>query len=214
MPPSMDDPRKRLQKAHDGAYRWPSDFAGFTADARIDLNGRAFTAPVTVRGRAVEIHGIADLDASASLGEELGILCGNLVPTSFDEADGRWPISFVEDPEHALGGQIVVGDPVHTRHRLRDGRIVQTRRNPPHVAVTIDVMEHAVLSDGRALVRHLLVVFQHPETRHLLGTNAYFDRYEEVGGVWLPASRQVLIVRDGDEIRREVTLRHHEAVVS
>lgn len=198
-----------LQAAHEGGYRFPADFAGFTAEVEITGGEPARTGRVTLRSpREIEIDVEADEETLGWLRHELGSMAGHRWPTPYAGSDGRWTLT-LEDDGAALGDLIRVhDDPFNSSYRLRDGRITQVNRQMGPTRFSINIHEHTTLPDGRTLPAIFTVAFWDAAQARLTRTDEYRDRYREVDGVQLPAERRVLRAADDGISVRTMTLRN------
>ena len=200
-----------LQAAHEGGYRFPADFAGFSAVVQVVLEGVARTGRITLRSpREIEIDLDADEETLAWLRHELGSMAGHRWPTPYAESDGRWTLTLDEGAEDPLGDLVRVhDDPFNSSYRLRNGRIAQVNRQMGPTRFSITIHEHTQASDGRTLPAVFTVAFWDTAQGRLSHTDEYLDRYIEVGGVHLPAERRILRVDDEGITVRTMRLSGH-----
>ncbi len=200
-----------LQAAHEGGYRFPANFAGFSADVQIEHDGIVQTGRVTLRSpREIEIDLDADEETLGWLRQELGSMAGHRWPTPYAESDGRWTLTLEEDAGHPLGDLIRVhDDPFNSSYRLRDGRIAQVNRQMGPTRFSINIHEHTLAADGRTLPAVFTVAFWDTAQGRLSRTDEYLDRYLDVDGVQLPAERRILRVADDGISVRKMTLSGH-----
>lgn len=197
-----------LQAAHERGYRFPANFAGFSADLRIERDGAVQTGRITLRSpREIEIDLAADEETLGWLRQELGSLAGHRWPTPYAESDGRWTLTLEENAGHPLGDLIRVhDDPFNSSYRLRDGRIAQVNRQMGPTRFSINIHEQTRTADGRTLPAVFTVAFWDTAQGRLSRTDEYLDRYVEVDGVQLPAERRILRVEDDGISVRKLTL--------
>jgi hypothetical protein len=200
-----------LQAAHEGGYRFPADFAGFSADVQVEHDGVVQTGRVTLRSpREIEIDLEADDETLGWLRQELGSMAGHRWPTPYAESDGRWTLTLEKGAGHALGDLVRVhDDPFHSSYRLWDGRIAQVNRQMGPTRFSINIHEHTETADGRTLPALFTVAFWDTTQGRLSRTDEYLDRYIEVGGVHLPGERRILRVEDDGISVRKMTLSGH-----
>ncbi|MBM3461919.1 MAG: DUF3386 family protein [Armatimonadetes bacterium] len=162
----------------------------------------------------ITYEGAADRDMAELVRSEIRAMVGELHPTPFEMREGRWPVSYATDAPR-FGPPCVwlqVGNPIETRVRLRDGRIDQTQWKAGHVAMSMAIQGLDRSIDGRDIMRGFMIVFQHPETRELMGVNSYYDDHSLIDGIHLPVNRNVVLLRDGEPMRRELVLRGHRVL--
>lgn len=200
-----------LRAAHESGYRFPADFAGFSADVQIDHDGAVQAGRVTLRSpREIEIDLDADEETLGWLRQELGSMAGHRWPTPYAESDGRWTLTLEEGAGHPLGDLIRVhDDPFGSSYRLRDGRISQVNRQMGPTRFSINIHEHTGTADGHTLPAVFTVAFWDTARGRLSRADEYLDRYVEVDGVQLPAERRILRVDDDGISVRKLTLSGH-----
>lgn len=210
---AMNQPQAHaaLQAAHEGGYRFPADFAGFSADVLVERDDVAQTGRVVLRSpREIDIELDADEETLGWLRQELGSMAGHRWPTSYAESDGRWTLTLEASGGRPLGDLIRVhDDPFNSSYRLRDGRIVQANRQLGPARFSINIHAHTDTADGRTLPAVFTVAFWDTENGRLTRTDEYVDRYVEVDGVQLPAERRILRVEDDGISVRKLTLSGH-----
>jgi len=200
-----------LRTAHDGGYRFPEGFYGFTATVTVieDTGGtvRQGVGSAIVGGpRAIEVSLDAENDLAAWARGELGSMAGHRWPTPYEMADGRWTLSIEEETASPLGHLVSVhDDPFQSAYRLRDGRIAQVIRTMGDTRFTITIQAHAPTDDARVLPAAFTVSFWDSEATRMNRVDAYTDRYASVDGVWLPRSRRVVTATDLGFVARELT---------
>ena len=209
--PNQPQAHAALQAAHEGGYRFPENFAGFSADVQIERDGVTQTGKVTLRSpREIDIDLNAEEETLAWLRQELGSMAGHRWPTPYAESDGRWTLTLEEGAGHPLGDLVRVhDDPFDSSYRLRQGRIAQVNRQMGPTRFSINIHEHTETADGRTLPAVFTVAFWDTAQGRLSRTDEYLDRYVEVDGVQLPAERRILRVEDDGISVRKMTLSGH-----
>lgn len=201
-----------MRAAHDAGYRFPAGFHGFAASvaaiSSVDGTTHDRSGEVIVRGpREIDLQLDGPEDLVGWTRQELASMAGHRWPTPYDQADGRWSLTFAEPIEGPLGRKIAVhGDPFQSAYRLRDGRIGQVIRTIGTTSFTITILSHAPTPDGRFLPAEFTVSYWDTGTGRLDRSDAYSDRYLEVDGVQLPASRRVVTAQDSGFSVRELRL--------
>jgi len=224
-----------LRRAHEGAYRFPPGFAGFTAAVQV---GRA-QAQVVVRGRnaieliaepfdtALDDPDFAIVPSATGVSEptspdrelavrvaadldwarpELSSMIGHRWPTGYDEGDGRWT--------KKVNGELVqlLDDPFKSTYRVSEETIREVHRTVGAVRFVISVAERAIAHDGRYLPSQFAVFHWSTDTGRLLRADQYQDSYTRVGDVHLPAGRRVTTATDDGLTVREFRLTGHALV--
>ena len=198
--PLVNDPEAHglLKAAHESGYRFPSEFAGFSSDIEISVNGETRRGHVVLRSpRDLDLDIEADEATMGWVRHEIGSMVGHRWPTPYAESDGRWILTLEEEAAHPLGQLIKVhDDPFDSSYRLRDGRITQVNRHMGPTRFSINIHEHALTADGRTLPSAFTVAFWNTEEGRLTRTDAYQDRYVEIGGIQVPEKRRILRAED------------------
>jgi hypothetical protein len=211
---AVNDPvaHDMLRGAHDGGYRFPLDFNGFSASISV-VEGTPdqvaeLAGTITVGGpRAIELDATGPDELLAFARQELASMAGHRWPSSYDQSDGRWTLTIEDDAHNPLGRLVTVhDDPFHSSYRLRDGRISQVIREMGPTRFAISIQNHAPTVDGRVLPAEFTVTYWSIESGRMTRADAYTDRYETVDGVSIPISRRVLTATDDGFSAREFTL--------
>jgi len=201
-----------LRAAHDGGYRFPAGFHGFTADLAVVEGAPEQVAhlqgTISVGGpRAIEVNAAGPDGLAGFAKQELASMAGHRWPTPYEESDGRWTLTIEEETGNPLGRLVTVhDDPFQSSYRLRDGRISQVNRQMGPTRFTISIQRHVPTPDGRVLPAEFTVTYWDVDTGRLTRADAYTDRYVEVDGVSVPRSRWVLTATDDGFTVRELTL--------
>jgi hypothetical protein len=201
-----------LKQAHDAGYKFPADFAGFTATLAFIQDGVAVSGRVTVKApRDIEFDIDADEAAIGWLKQEIGSMAGHRWPTSYEAGDGRWTLTLGDDATHPLGQTVTVhDDPFNSSYRLRDGQISQVSRQMGGTRFTITILAHQVAADERNLPSVFTVAYWDIAEGRLTRADAYTDRYATVAGTSLPVGRRVVTSTDTGQTTRELILNGHE----
>ena len=187
-----------LQTAHNRAYRYPEDFAGFKAVIHYSTDEK------TCEGR-VSIHSPHDItlelagkeDELKMLQHEIVSLCGHRWYAPYSTGDGRYTLSLDENVGHPLGQLVIFqDDPFKSSYRIKDGSVVQINRQMGTTKFTIYIQEHISVEGDRKLPRQFTVAFWDTEKERLMRNIVYTDHYTRVDGYYLPTSRRIIINND------------------
>ena len=203
--------RKSMQEVFNNTARWPSGFAGFTADVVANINGDEQKGTVTVKGsKDIEIN-IEEEKAKAFLSENLSSIAMHRGPRSFEESDGKYKLVFGDDGTHPLGRKLVMGgDGMSSFYRIKDGRIQQINRQTPRFSFSINIEESQKNKDGKFLTRKYSVFYFNPETKGLKDVESYTDEYTRVGEADLPELRRIINCEEGAISVSTMTLSNHK----
>lgn len=204
------DAHQRLREAHEGAYRFPVGFGGFTAQLTYEEFGLSVTGLISVRAPR-DIH--FDIDAPEQVAgwirQELGSMAGHRWPTSYEQGDGRYELS-IEEEDHPLGPLLRMNnDPFTSSYRVLEGRITQVTREMGPMRFSISIQAQTTVSDGRVLPVSFMVNYWSLESERLTRADAYTDQYLDVEGIQLPSSRRVVTADDQGLRVRQLTLGDH-----
>ena len=201
-----------LRAAHEGGYRFPLEFPGFTADIVAsegrDKGAARMCGSVSVSGpRAVDLITTDQGDLAEWAKQEVASIAGHRWPVDYAQSDGRWTLSIEGDQHSPLGRLITVhDDPFHSSYRVRDSRLFQVTRQMGATRFTISNFHFTTSADGRVLPTAFVVNYWNAEDGRLTRSDAYTDRYEMIDGVLTPSYRHVLSATDDGLIAREVML--------
>ena len=216
-PTVADDPNARalLRKAFEATARWQKDFTGFTAELTVNVNGKEFRGPVTVKGpREVSVQ-LDDADTQKWAQEQLGMIAVHRGPRSFEESDGKYTLTMEEDG-HPLGTKLIIHGS-HSFYRIKDDRITQINRSMAHpgmapFAFTINVEESAVTQDGKNLTTKYTVYYYSPTDGKLNNVESFTDTHVRVGSSDLPATRRIISFENGTVIVKSLTFTNHTLI--
>ncbi len=190
-----EDPEARaaMQDVFGNTARWDADFAGFTADVCVNLNGTEHKGTVTVKGPKEIETTIADEQAKSFLNENLASIAMHRGPRSFEESDGKYKIVFGDDGTHPMGRKVVLGgDGMSSYYRIKGGRIHQINRSTPRMSFSINIEESVKNQEGKFLTKKYAVYYYNPETKALKDVESYTDQYTRVGNYDLPELRRII----------------------
>lgn len=202
-----------LRTAHEGGYRFPEGFNGFTATVSIiEANGGAVrhgSGSATVGGApAIAIGLDAEDDLAAWAKGEIASMAGHRWPTPYEKSDGRWTLTIEDETVSPLGRLVTVhDDPFQSAYRVRNGRISQVIRTMGKTRFTITIQSHSAADDARVLPAEFSVSYWDTDTNRMTRSDAYTDRYASIDGVWVPRSRRVVTAADSGFVARELELR-------
>ena len=214
-PTIADDPKAReaLRRAFDNTARWPQGFKGFTADLTVNINGKEFRGPLTVKGpRDVSVQ-LSDGDVQKWVQDQLAMIAVHRGPRTFEESDGKYTLTMEEDG-HPLGVRLDIHGS-HSFYRLKDNRITQINRTMSHpgmapFAFTINVEESAVTQDKKHLTTKYTVYYFSPDDGKLKNVESFTDTHVRVGAADLPATRRIIAFENGSVIVKSLTLTGHQ----
>jgi hypothetical protein len=212
-----DDPKAReaLRRAFEKTARWPQGFKGFTADLTVNINGKEFRGPLTVKGpREVSVQ-LGDEDVQKWAHDQFAMIAVHRGPRTFEDSDGKYTLT-MKDDGHPLGTRLDIHGS-HSFYRVKDDRITQINRTMSHpgmasFAFTINVEESAVTQDNKNLTTKYTVYYFSPEDGKLKNVESFTDTHVRVGAADLPATRRIIAFENGTVIVKSLTLTQHHVL--
>lgn len=214
-PTIADDPKAReaLRRAFENTARWPQGFKGFTADLTVNINGKEFRGPLTVKGPRDVLVQLSDGDVQKWVQDQLAMIAVHRGPRTFEESDGKYTLTMEEDG-HPLGVRLDIHGS-HSFYRLKDNRITQINRTMSHpgmapFAFTINVEESAVTQDKKHLTTKYTVYYFSPDDGKLKNVESFTDTHVRVGAADLPATRRIIAFENGSVSVKSLALTGHQ----
>ncbi|MFQ5949850.1 MAG: DUF3386 family protein, partial [Nitrospiria bacterium] len=203
-----------LRRAFEKTSRWGKDFPGFSADLVCNDDGKEYKGKVKVKSpKEVTVNLEVPSEKEALLKwaqNQIGMMAVHRASRSFEEADGRYPLTFGEEDNHPLGQQILIhGDGMNSRYRIKDDRIQQISRSMGKMRFTINIEEVMTTHDGKSLTTQYVVFYFSPDGK-LADTESFTDRPIEVKGVYLPGTRRVISTEAGEAAVRLLEFKNHQ----
>jgi hypothetical protein len=208
-----DDPKARalLRQAFEKTARWQPDFKGFSADLKVNVNGKEARGTVTVKGPRDVSVSLPDPDLQKWAEGQIGMIAVHRGPRSFEDADGKYALTLGEDFEHPLGPKVFIhGDGMHSFYRIKGDRITQINRKMPHMAFTINVEDSALTQDNKFLTTRYTVYYYSPQDGKLANVESFTDTHTRVGSSDLPATRRIISYENNDVVVRSLSFEHHK----
>jgi Protein of unknown function (DUF3386) len=201
-----------LQAAHNRAYRYPENFAGFKAVIGYSTDEKTYEGKVSIRSpQDIKLELDGKEDELTMLQHEIASLCGHRWYAPYSMGDGRYTLSLDENAGHPLGQLIIFqDDPFKSSYRVKDGSVVQINRQMGTTKFTIYVQEHISVEGDGKLPGQFTVAFWDTEKQRLMRNIVYTDRYTRVDGYYLPTSRRIIIYNDDGVSARIIAFSGHE----
>lgn len=209
----QDDPQARtlLRQAFEKTSRWQPGFKGFTADLRVNVNGRELRGTVAVKGPRDVSVSLPDGDLQKWAEGQIAMIAVHRAPRNFEEADGKYALTLGEDRDHPLGPKLIIhGDNMHSFYRIKGDRITQINRKMPHMAFTINVEESALTQDDKFLTTRYTVYYYSPQDAKLTNVESFTDTHVRVGASDLPASRRIISYENNEVVVRSLVFENHK----
>jgi hypothetical protein len=189
------DPSARclLRKAQGAFQKWPEGFAGFRASVACETPRGLVAGQVTVAppGRVDVI--CDDPDLRTCLRDMLWGITVDRTPRFFDEGDGRFPISFGEGCDGALGRPVNVHARLGQLRYWIDGsariRQVECIARGLRVLTTFEAFARA--TPGRILPAQTTTCTWDLASGALLSSESVHDSHRRIEHAWLPSARRI-----------------------
>lgn len=187
-----------LEAAHNARQVMPADFPGFDADIVYRAGGKTVTGKLHYRRGEEAVFKVAGLTADEKdwLEDQVLSVVGHRRGGDFAKGDGRNPLHFGGGPGvptvNSFGKLIELDDAMKSSYRVRDNKVMEVTRTAGDTRFTITVMDTMEADPGKYLASHFAVAYRDSKTGDLQKVDAFLDDYEQVGKVWLPASREVI----------------------
>ena len=207
------DPTARclLRKAQGAFQKWPEGFAGFRASVSCETSRGLVSCHITVSPPGRVDVACDDPDLQTCLRDMLCGIAVDRTPRFFDEGDGRFPISFGDDRDHALGRSVNVHARLGQLRYWIDGsaRIRQVERIARGVRVLTTFETFTRATPGRILPAQTTTRAWDLASGALLRSECVHDSHRRIDHVWLPSARRIsgrpdetpiLISLDGHEL--------------
>ncbi|WP_447971628.1 DUF3386 family protein [Nitrospira sp. M1] len=208
----QDDPKAKdlLRGAFERTARWQSDFKGFQADLRINVDGKETKGTVTVKNSKDVTVDIADEELKKWAQNQIGMIATHRGPRSFEESDGKYALTLEGDDSHPMGQRVTInGDGMGSWYRVKDNRITQINRKMPYVAFTINVEESALTQDKKNLTTRYTVYYFSPKDGSLTNVESFSDTHTRIGASDLPATRRIISYENNAIVTKTLTFDNH-----
>jgi len=208
-----DDPKARalLRQAFEKTARWQPDFKGFSADLKVNVNGKEVRGTVTVKGPRDVSVSLPDPDLQKWAEGQIAMIAVHRGPRSFEESDGKYALTLGEDADHPLGPRLIIhGDGMHSFYRVKGDRITQINRKMPQMAFTINVEDSAVTQDNKFLTTRYTVYYYSPQDSKLTNVESFTDTHTRVSSSDLPATRRIISYENNDVAVRSLSFDNHK----
>jgi hypothetical protein len=213
----QDDPAAKalLKGAFDRTSRWGDSFPGLVADLVINENGAIYKGSVSVKSPK-------ETDVTLEVGPEkealvnwakdqIGMMAVHRGSRSFEEADGKYSITFADENEaHPLGRQICIHDelPAPSCYRIKEGRIQQVSRDMGRMRFTINIEEVMQTHDNKILTTQYVVYYFSPQGQ-ITQVESFTDTPCVIDGLYLPGTRRIISAKEGAVIVRILEFKNH-----
>jgi hypothetical protein len=207
-----DNPEARnmLRRAFEQTARWQPDFKGFSADLTANANGKQVKGTVVVKGPKEVTVSLPDADLQKWAEGQIAMIAVHRLPRTFEEADGKYPLTLEKD-DHPLGHKLTIhGDGMHSFYRIQGDRITQINRRMPHMGFTINIEDSAVTQEGKYLTTRYTVYYYSPQDGRLTNVESFTDSHCRVASSDLPATRRIISYENGNVVVKGLTFSNQQ----
>jgi hypothetical protein len=192
---AVSDPTARclLRQAQGAFQKWPEGFAGFRASVAFETPRGVIAGQVAVATPDRVDVTCDDPDLRTCLRDMLWGITVDRTPRFFDEGDGRFPISFGDGHDNALGRPVNVLARLGQCRYWIDGsaRIRQVERIARGLRVLTTFEAFARTTPGRILPAQATTRTWDLASGVLLSSESVHDSHRRIEHVWLPSVRRI-----------------------
>jgi hypothetical protein len=192
--PASDPTARCLLRQAQGAFqKWPEGFAGFRASVACETPRGVVAGQVAVATPDRVDVTCDDPDLRTCLRDMLWGITVDRTPRFFDEGDGRFPISFGDGRDDALGRPVNVHARLGQLRYWIDGsaRIRQVERIARGLRVLTTFEAFARTTPGRILPAQATTRTWDLASGVLLSSESVHDSHRRIEHVWLPSARRI-----------------------
>lgn len=132
------DAVETLRQAHAARATWGPGFRGFTAHARLQIDGHETEGRITVGPDFKTDYGDLDPEAVKILREDWESHIMHRRPGPLRESAVTWR----DEKPHPMGRAVSLNDPLQSFYRVRDNQILQVNRTMGATRFTINVLDN------------------------------------------------------------------------
>ncbi len=181
-------------------------FPGFTADAKVNWDGKEVSAKIKVAADGkVTVEGIEDKTLESWTRRVLGSVIAHRLPSGSLQT----PCAFADVEEnHPLGRLInVLNDEMHSSYRIRDRQIMVVNRVTPDGRFSIMMQHNQTTPEGKFLPTAFVVNYFDKEG-NLIRSEANYHSWKRLGEFDLPVLTRVITAGKESTVR-EIELSNH-----
>jgi hypothetical protein len=190
---SAPDAKELLESAQRLRETWDKNFPGFTAQVVVEEDGEIASGPLKVAADGSVEVSMEDPDLKSEAKNTIQSITMHRLARA-----NHYNSEFGPEDHHPQGRAILLKDgAMGSMYRVKDGQIRQVNRAMGNSHFTIDMLQNTVLEDGKYLPATFTVTYRDGKTGKLQHTETYSERYENVGGYWLPVERRIVTAEEG-----------------
>lgn len=201
------DPQARalLQSAYESRQTLPDSFAGLDAQLVFREGEKTATGSIAYRSNGkseIAISGLSDENLKWLRHQAISFISHRSSGT-FENAEGRFPVTFAKSEASDFGRLIEYNDPQKLSSRVKNNQSLELQRTAGDKRFYISVLENTEFDQGKFVPTRYTVSYFDPQTRVLQAVNIFENSYAKIGDLWLPQSRKVVTISHvlGDGLR-------------
>ena len=181
-----------LERARAHRETFSADFPGFSSklvaytDGEVHEGWMEFRPPITLE---VEF---GDDEVRKAVKSTVRSLLAHRMAPKRSAKPRQDSVAYAAMDHHPLGRRVSLGDKYGSTYRIRDNRILEVDRNTRDGRLLISVIETRTTRFGNYLPTHFFVATFDKNSGGVKHSSAYSDFYQEIGGEYLPRSRQII----------------------
>ena len=184
-----------LQEARANREVFSKDLRGFRSKVAVRIDGAAYHGTCEFRLPDRLDFELAGEPVPDIVSRTVRSMLMHRVPTAGTTVEA---VAYGEPDAHSLGTKIVFGDSYRSVYRIRDRQILQVDRRLSDFRRVLTVLETETTDSGRYLPRHVFSVVFDKESGAVREAWTYVNRFQKVGGNYLPRSRHVIRTANGE----------------
>jgi len=206
-----DDPaaRELLRRAFEKTARWPADFKWFSADLKVNVDGKELKGSVLIKSAQDASVSLADAEIQKWAAGTIAMIAVHRGPRTFDQSDGKHVLTLEKGAPHPLGQTVYIHDNLQSHYRINDDRITQINRTMGPMKFTINVEDSAVTPDNKYLTARYTVYYFSPQDGTLTNVESVTDTHLRLGQADLPALRRVISAENGKVSVKTLAFSNH-----
>lgn len=191
----------------------PDTVKRITAQLVFNDNGEIKTGTLEyeVQNQAViKIDGLSE-EAKAWVNDQVNSVLAHRRNGDFSKSDGRHPITFAANDKadkSPIGRRVELHDSMQSSYRIKNNQVVEVDRTMADDHFVINVLETTPTADGKFLPRNFIVNYFDAKTGAVKRSESFTDEYQKIDGVWVPATRRIIVAHAGKLTARLLTFQN------
>ncbi len=188
-----------FRTAYENRYTWDDAFPGYRAQLTLKQGDESYQGQIQVNADlTVSITGIEDEAVQESVYNQLRDIVTHRKRSSFDKSHGKNQFSFGDTDPTGAQEIRVQGDAMGSNYKVRGQEICQVSRVMGPMAFTINTEESLNTGNGYIAIKYH-AIFRNPKTNELKGKRNFVERYDVLGGYYLPVLQEIEAINPDSE---------------